>query len=100
MELGAELHRAFLAPGSVLVPGGHNLGPGVVLRLGRVVLGVDMPEAQDGESDHGRSVADRSALGVGSGAGDGIRTRDILLGKQTLCQLSYSRSVHAHVRRR
>ena len=26
------------------------------------------------------------------GAGDGIRTRDILLGKQTLCQLSYSRS--------
>ena len=25
------------------------------------------------------------------GAGDGIRTRDILLGKQTLCQLSYSR---------
>jgi hypothetical protein len=28
----------------------------------------------------------------GAGAGDGIRTRDILLGKQTLCQLSYSRS--------
>jgi hypothetical protein len=28
----------------------------------------------------------------GFGAGDGIRTRDILLGKQTLCQLSYSRS--------
>ena len=28
----------------------------------------------------------------GDGAGDGIRTRDILLGKQTLCQLSYSRS--------
>ena len=28
----------------------------------------------------------------GVGAGDGIRTRDILLGKQTLCQLSYSRS--------
>ena len=27
-----------------------------------------------------------------NGAGDGIRTRDILLGKQTLCQLSYSRS--------
>ena len=26
------------------------------------------------------------------GAGDGIRTRDILLGKPTLCQLSYSRS--------
>ena len=26
------------------------------------------------------------------GAGDGIRTRDILLGKQTLCQLSYSRA--------
>ena len=28
----------------------------------------------------------------GGGAGDGARTRDILLGKQTLCQLSYSRS--------
>lgn len=25
------------------------------------------------------------------GAGDGIRTHDILLGKQTLCQLSYTR---------
>jgi hypothetical protein len=24
-------------------------------------------------------------------AGDGIRTRDILLGRQALCQLSYSR---------
>jgi predicted nucleic acid-binding protein len=30
------------------------------------------------------------------GAGDGIRTRDILLGKQTLCQLSYSRSGDGH----
>src|ERR1035437_747411 len=28
----------------------------------------------------------------GTGAGDRIRTRDILLGKQTLCQLSYFRS--------
>ena len=28
----------------------------------------------------------------GDGAGDRIRTGDILLGKQTLCQLSYSRS--------
>src|SRR5688500_2491608 len=38
---------------------------------------------------------------VSSGAGDGIRTRDILLGKQTLCQLSYSRSggtIHARWR--
>ena len=26
-----------------------------------------------------------------SGAGDGTRTHDILLGKQTLCQLSYAR---------
>ena len=26
------------------------------------------------------------------GAGDGVRTRDIQLGKLTLCQLSYSRS--------
>jgi hypothetical protein len=28
----------------------------------------------------------------GAGAGDGIRTRDLLLGKQMLCQLRYSRS--------
>ena len=27
-------------------------------------------------------------------AGDGIRTHDILLGKQTLCQLSYTRTLH------
>ncbi len=30
-----------------------------------------------------------------SRAGDGIRTHDILLGKQTLCQLSYTRTVQA-----
>ena len=30
-------------------------------------------------------------LDVVVGAGDGIRTRDILLGRQTLCQLSYPR---------
>src|SRR6186997_1694151 len=34
----------------------------------------------------------RSTVKMGVGAGDGARTRDILLGKQTLCQLSYSRS--------
>ncbi len=33
---------------------------------------------------------------TGGGAGDGIRTRDILLGKQALCQLSYSRSGGRH----
>src|SRR5512133_3035763 len=38
-----------------------------------------------------RSTDGRRPCGRG-GAGDGIRTRDILLGKQTLCQLSYSRS--------
>ncbi len=32
------------------------------------------------------------STGRGSGAGDGVRTRDIQLGKLTLCQLSYSRS--------
>ena len=38
-------------------------------------------------------AASRSSASVGrDGAGDGARTRDILLGKQTLCQLSYSRS--------
>jgi hypothetical protein len=31
--------------------------------------------------------------GVHSGAGDGIRTRDIDLGKVALYQLSYSRSI-------
>jgi hypothetical protein len=31
-------------------------------------------------------------LGEGTGAGDEARTRDLLLGKQTLYQLSYSRS--------
>jgi hypothetical protein len=42
-------------------------------------------------------VAQRYKLALGiSGpyhnrAGDGIRTHDILLGKQTLCQLSYTR---------
>ncbi len=36
---------------------------------------------------------------AGGGAGDGIRTRDILLGKQTLCQLSYSRSASVQIER-
>jgi pimeloyl-ACP methyl ester carboxylesterase len=40
---------------------------------------------------HGQADA-RTKREGGVGAGDGIRTRDILLGKQTLCQLSYSRS--------
>jgi hypothetical protein len=30
-----------------------------------------------------------------SRAGDGIRTHDILLGKQTLCQLSYARNTQS-----
>jgi hypothetical protein len=30
-----------------------------------------------------------------TGAGDGIRTRDNLLGRQGLCQLSYSRQIKA-----
>ena len=34
----------------------------------------------------------------GSGAGDGTRTHDILLGKQTLCQLSYTRRHKAIIR--
>jgi hypothetical protein len=40
--------------------------------------------------DEGQGVG--SFVKEGAGAGDGTRTRDILLGKQTLCQLSYSRS--------
>ncbi len=31
-------------------------------------------------------------------AGDGIRTHDILLGKQTLCQLSYTRTLEDYKR--
>ena len=55
--------------------------------------------AQDAEcpglserSGDGHGGARIRAQEGGIGAGDGIRTRDILLGKQTLCQLSYSRS--------
>src|SRR6266508_755863 len=33
------------------------------------------------------------------GAGDGSRTRDIQLGRLTLCQLSYSRSIRAQPER-
>jgi hypothetical protein len=36
--------------------------------LGRVVLGMDMPEAQDRESDHAESVADIRAAGLPGGA--------------------------------
>ena len=45
----------------------------------------------------GRCSGNRRSGGVG--AGDGVRTRDIQLGKLTLCQLSYSRSGGAHSRR-
>ena len=34
---------------------------------------------------------------MGSGAGEGSRTLDLLLGKQTLCRLSYSRSAYAYL---
>ncbi len=40
----------------------------------------------------GRITRGMTAIPQGTGAGDGVRTRDLLLGKQTLCQLSYSRS--------
>src|SRR6476660_7417557 len=36
-------------------------------------------------------MAVTSCLGAGFGAGDGIRTRDILLAKQALYRLSYTR---------
>ena len=41
------------------------------------------------EGTHGRSTA-ASVQGVG--AGDGVRTRDMQLGRLPLCQLSYSRA--------
>ena len=39
-----------------------------------------------------RKVANICHRGKYDGAGDGTRTRDNLLGRQELCQLSYSRS--------
>ena len=45
------------------------------------------------QESRNRQLGSLSEFRVDVGAGDGIRTRDILLGKQTLCQLSYSRSV-------
>src|SRR4051794_25041578 len=46
----------------------------------------------------GRTLSLGIARLEGSGAGDGVRTRDLLLGKQTLCQLSYSRPGRRHNR--
>ena len=42
-------------------------------------------------------VMKRQDLKLKSGAGDGTRTRDNLLGRQGLCQLSYSRIRKLHV---
>ena len=66
-----------------------------VYRTGRVEVGalrdVSVTIA-DGELV---AIVGRSAsgphVGDGGGAGDGDRTRDIQLGRLTLCQLSYSR---------
>ena len=44
-------------------------------------------------------IAIAEAGGGGGGAGDGTRTRDLLLGKQTLYQLSYSRDYPPALRR-
>ncbi len=51
-------------------------------------------EAEHGEGTNRASVPGlgRADVQRGVGAGDEIRTRDPLLGKQMLCQLSYSRS--------
>ena len=46
---------------------------------------------------HSREFAAESAFDLGGvGAGDGIRTRDINLGKVALYQLSYSRAPTLH----
>ena len=45
------------------------------------------PDGRDARVPSGAHASEQ-----GSGAGDGVRTRDIQLGKLTLCQLSYSRS--------
>ena len=43
-------------------------------------------------SNAGSKAECRAGHEMRNGAGDGVRTRDIQLGKLTLCQLSYSRS--------
>ena len=40
------------APRRVLVPGGHERGPGVLLGLAGVPTGMDVPEAEHGETKH------------------------------------------------
>ncbi len=41
---------------------------------------------------HPRIAPEGGFMGSGDGAGDGVRTRDINLGKVALYQLSYSRA--------
>ena len=54
-------------------------------------LSVDPPPRAHGRMSE-KELERHSAERARGGAGDRIRTGDILLGKQTLCQLSYSRS--------
>ncbi len=64
------------------------VGHGVAaLELAAWLFGVrELTQERAGERDVAR-------LFLASGAGDGTRTHDILLGKQTLYQLSYTRII-------
>jgi hypothetical protein len=64
----------------------------------------DLPGRNVGRKSEARLVptvrVSCQARDGGSGAGDGTRTRDILLGKQTLYRLSYSRPMSSMLRKR
>jgi PBS lyase HEAT-like repeat len=100
---GARSSRAVLREGRMSSPdqigGRQNVaGPsavpetGYLVRIRQEVKG--FPAAISRTERHSAVVVE----GEG-GAGDGVRTRDIQLGKLTLCQLSYSRSGGRHLSR-
>jgi len=54
VESGAEVPSPGLPPRGIVIPGGHDLRFGMGSRLCRVVGRMDVPEAQDRQSDHAR----------------------------------------------
>ena len=88
-------HQAQTVPGGTLGPAdGRRLDPAVVqpelaCEEG-VPVGAGFSRVEAVVRLIGAKLAGRADLRIG--AGDGGRTRDIQLGRLTLCQLSYSRS--------